>query len=188
MIYNPTPGHIPGQHAPQCSQQHCLQQPRHGDSLNIHRQRSEKDVVHTHNGILLSQPGKERTNAICSNISGPRDYHTKWSKPEGERQMPHSTTHVWNLKYDTNGLIHETESDLHTERIHLWFPRERRAWGGMDWEFGISTCKLLGINYKVLLYSTGNYIQSPIMKHNGKEYEKELTESLCYTAEINETL
>ena len=35
--------------------------------------------------------------------------------------------------------------------------------GGMDWEFGISRCKLLHIliewiNNKVLLHSTGNYI------------------------------
>ena len=48
--------------------------------------------------------------------------------------------------------------------------------GGMDWEFGISRCKLLHIdwiNNKVLLYSSGNCIQYPEIKHNGKEYEKE---------------
>ena len=28
-------------------------------------------------------------------------------------------------------------------------------------------------NNKVLLYSTGNYIQYPVINHNGKEYEKE---------------
>ena len=46
----------------------------------------------------------------------------------------------------------------------------------MDWEFGISRCKLLYIeciNNKVLLYSTGIYIQYPVINHNGKEYEKE---------------
>ena len=44
---------------------------------------------------------------------------------------------------------------------------------GMDWEFGISRCKLLNIKWikiKVLLYSTGNYIQYPVINHNGKEY------------------
>ena len=48
--------------------------------------------------------------------------------------------------------------------------------GRMAWEFGISRCKLLHIrwiNNKVLLYSTGNYIQYPVINHNGKEYEKE---------------
>ena len=39
----------------------------------------KEDIVHTHNGILLSYK-QEWNNAICSNIGGPRDYHTKWSK------------------------------------------------------------------------------------------------------------
>ena len=50
--------------------------------------------------------------------------------------------------------------------------------GGKDWEFGISRCKLLyigWINDKVILYSTRNYIQYPVINHNGKEYEKEYT-------------
>ena len=53
------------------------------------------------------------------------------------------------------------------------------GWGvgeGKDWEFGINRCKLLyigWINNKVLLYSTENYIQYPVINHNGKYYEKE---------------
>ena len=46
----------------------------------------------------------------------------------------------------------------------------------MDWEFGFSRYKPLfmeWINSKVLLCSTGNYIQFPVTNHNGKEYEKE---------------
>ena len=74
------------------------------------------------------------------------------------------------------------------------------AGGGMEWESGVSRCKLLyleWINNKVLLYSTGNYIQYPVINHNGKEYKNEcmyiyiytyITESLGYTAEINTTL
>ena len=45
--------------------------------------------------------------------------------------------------------------------------------GGMECEAGVSRCKLLyieWINNKVLLYSTGNYIQCPMINHNGKEY------------------
>ena len=48
--------------------------------------------------------------------------------------------------------------------------------GGMQWEFGVSRRKLLHIgwiNNKVPLYSTGNYIQHPVINHNGKEYKKE---------------
>ena len=52
-----------------------------------------------------------------------------------------------------------------------------RVRGRMDWEFGVSRCKLLyieWINNRVLLYSTGNYIQYPVIKHNGKEYLKSM--------------
>ena len=44
--------------------------------------------------------------------------------------------------------------------------------GGMDWEFGVGRCKLLytgWINNKVLLCSTGPYIQCPEINHHGKE-------------------
>ena len=48
--------------------------------------------------------------------------------------------------------------------------------GVMEWEFGVSRCWLLKIgwiNKKVLLYSTGKYIQYPVeKKHNGKEHKK----------------
>ena len=50
-----------------------------------------------------------------------------------------------------------------------------RSGGEMDWEFGVSRCKLLQIeciNNKILLCGTGNYIQYPVINHNGKEYLK----------------
>ena len=52
-----------------------------------------------------------KRNAICSNIVGPRDHHTKWLKSERERQMPYDITCMWNLTYDTNELIYETETN-----------------------------------------------------------------------------
>ena len=74
--------------------------------------------------------------------------------------------------------------------------KEEDGGGGKDWECGISRCKLLytgWMNNKVLLYNTGNYIQCPVINHNGKEYKKKnvcmyITESLCCTAEIGTTL
>ena len=47
----------------------------------------------------------------------------------------------------------------------------------VEWEVGASRCKLLyiaWINSKVLLYSTENYIQYPVINHNGKEYIKKM--------------
>ena len=70
----------------------------------------KEDMVCIYNGIQLSHK-KEWSNAICSNMDGPRDYHTKWSKSERERQIPNDVTYMWNLKYDTNVLINETETE-----------------------------------------------------------------------------
>ena len=73
---------------------------------------------------------------------------------------------MWNLKYDTNEHIYETETDSHIQRTDLWLPRRGGGGGGKDWDLGISRCKLIYRmdNYKVLLYSTGNYIQYPVIK------------------------
>ena len=66
--------------------------------------------------------------------------------------------------------------------------------GGIDQELGINRYKLLYIKQikKLLLYSTGNYIQYPVINYNGIEYEKNTffckTESLCCTSETNTTL
>ena len=75
------------------------------------------------------------------------------------------------LKYGTNEPIHKTETDSETQRKdcgrHGGWVKE-----GMEWEAGVSRCKLLyieWINNKVLLYSTGNCIQYPGINHNGKE-------------------
>ena len=57
----------------------------------------DKDVVHMCSGILLSYK-KECNNAISSNMDGPRDYYTKWSKSERESQISYDITYMWNLK------------------------------------------------------------------------------------------
>ena len=41
-------------------------------------------------------------------MDGPRDYHTKLSKSEGERQISYDITYMWSLKYGINELIHKT--------------------------------------------------------------------------------
>ena len=67
-----------------------------------------------YNGILLSHK-EEWNNAICSHMDGPRDYHTKWSKPERERQIPYDITYMCRLKKkDTNELIYKIEIDPQT--------------------------------------------------------------------------
>ena len=44
-------------------------------------------------------------------MDGPRDYHTKQSKSERERQILYDIIYMWNLKYDINQYIYETKTD-----------------------------------------------------------------------------
>ena len=70
----------------------------------------------------------------------------------------------------------------------------KREWQGtgMDWEFEVSRHKLFHLEWisnEVLLYSTGNSVQSLGIEHDGREYEKKnVIRSLCCTAEIDRTL
>ena len=97
-------------------------------------------------------------------------------------------------KNDINELIYETNRLTDTENKLVFAKGE---WGGTEWEFRTDVCKLFKLLYtgwinKVPLCRTGNYIQYPVINHNGKEYEKEyivcITESLCCTTENNTTL
>ena len=60
------------------------------------------------------------------------------------------------------------------KQTHRREQRGQRERDGL--EFGVGRCKLLHLewmNSKVLMYSTGNYIQYPVINHNGKKYKKE---------------
>ena len=100
---------------------------------------------------------------------------------------------MWNLKYDSNEHIYKTERNTENRLV---VAKWEGGVEGKDWEFGTRRCKLFNTgwkNNKVLLCSTGNYIQYPEINHNGKEYEKKylsiyVSETLCCTAEINTVL
>ena len=67
------------------------------------------------------------------------------------------------------------EMNLSTEKKHTHRHREQTCGcqgGGsvMDWECGVCRCKLLHLEWiknEILLYSTGNCIQSLVMEHDG---------------------
>ena len=66
-----------------------------------------------HNEIVLSHK-KEQNNAICSNMEGTRDSHTKWSK--SKRQITYDITYIM-------------ESNI----WHKWtLPQERNSWPGIN--------------------------------------------------------
>ena len=56
---------------------------------------------------------------------------------------------MWNLKYNTNEHIYETETDSQTQRIDLWLPRGSEGGGAKDYK--LSIVYIGWINNKVLL-------------------------------------
>ena len=110
-------------------------------------------------GILLSHK-KEWNNSICSNIDGPRDYHTRWSKPGMGRQMSYNIAYMWNLKkkIQKNLFTKQKETHRHRKQIYGYFGhlmrrpgslgktlmlgniegRRRRGWQRMRWLDGIT--------------------------------------------------
>ena len=66
---------------------------------------------YTHTGECYSAIKKKQNNAICSNIDETRDHHTEWNESEREKQISYGITYMQNLKYNTNGLIYEQETD-----------------------------------------------------------------------------
>ena len=73
-------------------------------------------------------------NAICSNMDGPKDYHTKWSQKEG--QIPYDITYMWNLKYNTNEHISKKKSLTNAENS-LGAAKGRGGGGGKIESLGL---------------------------------------------------
>ena len=52
---------------------------------------------------------------------------------EVRKRKINDTTYMWNLKYDENELIYETETESWTWRTDQWFPRGKgfiEGWSG----------------------------------------------------------
>ena len=71
-------------------------------------------------------------------MNATRDYHTKWSKSERERQIPYDIIYMWNLKYGTDEPIYKIETDSRIENKPVVARREE-GWSGMEWDgvFGL---------------------------------------------------
>ena len=83
---------------------------------------------------------------------------------------------MWNLKYEKMSLfMKQKQTHRHREQTCSW--QGGGGKGGMEWQFGISRCKLIHIgwiNNKVVLYSTGNRIQRLVINHSGKTMKKNM--------------
>ena len=101
------------------------------------------------------------------------------SQVRRERQIQCHITYMWNLEHDKNEHIYNTETDSQTQRYRYRYLQTCGCQGQGRREglgTGVSRHRLLYVgwmNNKILLYSTGNCIQYPVINRNGKEYEKE---------------
>ena len=78
---------------------------------------------------------------------------------------------MWNLKYGTSEHIYKNRNRLTEIENRLVVAKGETGGSGMDWEFGGSRYKLLYLEWissEVLLYSTGNYIQSLGIEPDGR--------------------
>ena len=99
-------------------------------------------MVHIYNGILLSHK-KEKSNAICSNMDGPRDSHTEWSKSDREIQISYDMAYMWNLKNMIQMNLFIKQKQTHRLREWIYIYQGGRMGWGIDQELGIDTYILL---------------------------------------------
>ena len=105
--------------------------------------------IHKYNGILFSIK-KKWNGAMCSNMDGPKDYQTKWSRLEKERQISYrlyAESKIWNkLTY-----LQNRHTDIENRLV---VSKEEESWGVMNWEFEINRSKLwyIGNKNKILSY------------------------------------
>ena len=94
--------------------------------MSIDRWIDKEDVVHIYNGILLSHK-KEWNNVIFSNMDGPRDYHTMWSKSEKEKY--HTISLICGIKKMVQMNLFIKQKESHRLRKKLMVTKGER-WGG----------------------------------------------------------
>ena len=69
-------------------------------------------MLYTHTMEYYSPIKVELNNATCSRLDGPRDCHTKQTKSEKERQIPHDIMCMWNLKHKTSEQTKQNRNGL----------------------------------------------------------------------------
>ena len=94
------------------------------EQLKCPSQMNIDGVVYMYHGIFLSHK-KEWNIAICSNTDGPRDFHSKWSKADRERQILYGIKYICDLKNNANKSIYKTETESETWKTTYGYQREK---------------------------------------------------------------
>ena len=96
-----------------------------------------EDVVHTHNGVLLSHK-KKRNWVTCRDEDEPREQHTEWNKSEREKQTSHINACMWNLEDWYRGFCLQSRNKGKDAEIKCMDTKVGGV-GGRNWEIGIDT-------------------------------------------------
>jgi len=88
-----------------------------------------------------------------------------------EKYKYHVISLIWGIQNMAQVNLSTKQKQTHRHRKQTCDCQGRRGGSGMDGEFGVGSCKLLHLEWisnEVLLYSTGNYIQSLGIDHDGR--------------------
>ena len=144
-----------------------------------------EDVVHVYNRILSAIKKDKIISFAATSMELEILIVSKVRKGKTDTLRYHSYVEY---KICNKWYTHKTETD-HGHGIQTCICQGGREGSGMDWEFGMSRCKILHLEWissETLLYSTRNYIQSVAMEQDEGWCEKKnvyITVSLCCTAE-----
>ena len=78
-------------------------------------------------------------------MDGPRNYHTKLSKPGRERQISYDIIYTWNIKKRIQMNLFTKQKQTHRLRKQTYGYQRGKVGGGINWEVGINIDTLLYI-------------------------------------------
>ena len=79
----------------------------------------------------ITQPEKKNNTMPFAATGVDPEMITLSEVSQEERQVPYEITCVWNLNYDTDEFICETETGSRTQRTDLRSQSGKWGWGGM---------------------------------------------------------
>ena len=152
----------------------------------IDRWMDKEDVVHVHSGIVLSD--QKGWNATRSHTDGPRNYHTKWSKSERERQtcchlhVVSNIQHRWTYLRNRNQLTHVEH------RVVVAKVEGREGLKVWDQQIQTIICRMDTKQGPNVLHRQPHSVSCDRPQWRRIQKRIYITESLCNTTDINTTL
>ena len=127
-----------------------------------------KNVVRIYNGISLSH-GKEWNNAIFSNMDGPRDGHTKWSKSDREGEISYAVPYITTNKASGgDGIPVELFQILKDDAVKVLHSIWQQIWKTQQWPEDWKRFVFIPIPKKGNAKQCSNYHTVALISHASK--------------------